>query len=85
MNDLTVLREKNPAVAESIEAWLRKYQRAYKFADVADQATFYEGMVEMGRHVATNTAGASLEVKVSTEGVSSVEVSATPKSSSPSS
>lgn len=85
MNDLTVLREKNPAMAESIEAWRRKYQKTYNFADVADQATFYEGMVEMGRHVATNAGGASLEVKVSTEGVSHVEVTATPKASSPSS
>lgn len=85
MKDLTILREKNPAMAESIEAYRRKYEKTYNFSDVADQATFYEAMVEMGRHVATNAAGASLELKVSTDGVSHVEVTATPKSSSPSS
>jgi hypothetical protein len=80
MQDLTILREKNPAMAESIEAWRRKYQRNYDFNDSADQATFYEGMLEFGRHVATNAYGANVSLSVSTQGVSGLSVSVMPKS-----
>jgi hypothetical protein len=81
MSDLTITKEKNPAAAKFIETWRSKYQRSYDFTDVADQAIFYEGMLEMARFVATNNGGANLEVAASTEGVSGVTVAALPRSS----
>lgn len=78
MSDTTILREKKPAVAEFVEQWRSKYQRQYDFSKTEDQANFYEGMLEMARHIATNNAGADLSAQVSTMGVSSVPVMVIP-------
>lgn len=78
MSDLTILRENNPASAEFVEAWRQKYQRSFDFSSTEDQAIFYEGMVELARHIATQTGAARLGVTVSTKAVSEVSVSVTP-------
>lgn len=74
MSDTTILRTKKPAVADFIDQWRAKYQRQYDFTKTEDQADFYEGMLEMARHVATNNNGAGVQVTASTEGVSGVQV-----------
>lgn len=75
MSDLTVLREKNPALAEFVQAWESKYQRAYDLSEVGQQADFYEGVLEMARHIAKTNSGANLRVGVSTTGVSELLIS----------
>lgn len=78
MDDLTILREKNPTAAEFVEGWQKKYQGDYDFSLVEDQALFYEGMVEMARYVAKNNSGAGLKVSTSTTGVQSISVNLMP-------
>jgi hypothetical protein len=78
MSDTVILNNNNPAVAEFVDAWRKKYQKTYDFSDPKEQATFYEGMLEIARHVATNTATGTLAVAVGTEAVSEVRVAATP-------
>jgi hypothetical protein len=70
MSDTTILKEKNPAVAEFVEQWRAKYQKSFNFSNTEDQADFYEGMLEIARHIATNSAGAFLQIQVSNSGVS---------------
>ncbi len=74
MSDLTITKEKNPEVAQFIEHWRSKYQRAYDFSNPEDQATFYEGCLEMARHIATTNWRGSLAVTANTDGVSGVAV-----------
>jgi len=81
MSDTTILREKHPAVAEFVEHWRAKYQRHYDFSKTEDQADFYEGMLEIARHIATNGAGANITVATSTSGVSGLNVSVSPLAS----
>ena len=75
MSDLTVLKEKNPAVAEFVQAWEAKYQRTYDLSEVGQQADFYEGVLEMARHVAKTNSGVTLKIGVSTTGVSEMLIS----------
>jgi hypothetical protein len=79
MSDIEILKEKNPSVAEFVESWRRKYQRGYDFSRVEDQAIFYEGMLELGRHIPLHSGTASLSVHANTCGVGQVEVHAHPK------
>jgi hypothetical protein len=79
MKDITILKEKNPSMAAYIEAWRNRYQRSYDFSKTEDQATFYEGLVEMGKHVPINSGLASIELKVNSEGVESLTFATTPK------
>ena len=78
MSDTTILRENNPETAQFVEAWRAKYQRAYDFTDEVEQANYYEGVVEMARHIATSGGSASLSAEVSTKGVSEVRSLASP-------
>jgi hypothetical protein len=79
MSDLTILKEKNPAVAEFVEAWKKKYARDYDFSKTADQADFYEGVLEMTRHMAVNSVTGRLLVVPTTTGVGKLEVCAAPQ------
>jgi hypothetical protein len=79
MSETTILRERNPAVAEFYEHWKARYQRNYDFSKTEDQADFYEGMTEMARHIATNSAGAFLQSQVSNSGVTDVMAGASLK------
>lgn len=72
MSDLTITKEKNPNSAFFIERWRAKYQRQYDFSKAEEQALFYEGSVEMARHIATTSEGANLHCAASTTGVDNV-------------
>lgn len=77
-DDLTVLRENNSAEAEFVQAWREKYERAYDFSKDEDQATFYEGAMEMARHIAITSKTGSLDSICSTHGVSQIVLNSTP-------
>lgn len=78
MSDTAILREKNPEAADFVERWRSKYQRSFNLQDPADQATFYEGVLEMARHMAFASQTASVNLDVNNNGVSSLRLSAVP-------
>ena len=78
MSDLELLKQNKPAVAELIEQWRAKYNKTFDLTDPAEQADFYEGLVELGRHVASVSIFATLDIKVSIDGVSGLTVTAKP-------
>ncbi len=78
--DTTVLRERNPATAEFVEAWRSKYERTFDLTDEAEKANFYEGMTEMARHIATSADTVSLAAMLNIDGVSQVSANAIPHS-----
>lgn len=80
MDDMIVLRERNPATAEFVEVWRAKYGRSFDLTDEAEKATFYEGMVEMARHIATSSELAGLVVVPSSNGVMQIVANAMPSS-----
>lgn len=69
-----ILTEKNPKLAEFLDRWSNKYNRSYNFSDTSDQAIFYEGVVELARHVASETSGANMSITTNTAGVGSLQV-----------
>lgn len=70
MDDLAVLRQKNPQLADFIQLWREKYQRNYDFDDnnEVEKANFYEGAAVMARHMAIAGKTANLTVEVGTTG-----------------
>lgn len=82
MSDITVLKERNPATAEFVIAWRQKYERTFDLTDDAEKANFYEGMIEMARHIATVADTATLGAMLSVDGVSSIRADAVPHSES---
>ena len=76
MSNTTILKERNPATAEFVEVWRAKYERAFDFTDESEKAIFYEGVVEMARHIATAADTATLGVILSVDGVSSLRADA---------
>ncbi len=77
-DDMTVLRLKNPAIAEFLDQWKSKYEkRRFDLTKESDQADFYEAMLEMARHIAHVADSATLDTIVSIEGVNMLYVNAT--------
>ncbi len=82
MSDLTILDQNNPAVAEFVESWRNMFEKSYDFSKTEDQATFYEGVMQMAKHVATTNATATLKTNVSSQAVSEIVIATTCVSSS---
>lgn len=78
MDDLTVLRQKNPDLADFIDLWRKKYQKHFHFSNNVDKADFYEAMLEMARHLAIASQAASLALQISVDGVSGMHISVVP-------
>lgn len=75
---MTVLRLKNPVIAEFLDQWKNKYEkRRFDLTKESDQADFYEAMLEMARHIAHVADSATLDTIVSIEGVNMLYVNAT--------
>jgi hypothetical protein len=68
MSDLELLKQNKPDVAVFLEQWRSKYERTFDLKDVADQANFYEGVVEMARHMAVAAHAGTVQVTASNEG-----------------
>lgn len=77
--DLEVLRSRNADIAQYIEQWRNKYEgRSFDFKDDKEQADFYEGVLEMARHIAHTSDRASLTLIPNNNGISSLYVNVTP-------
>ena len=68
------LVENSPELAEAIQSIMDRFDRSYKFSKIEDQATFVEGMQEIGQHLALNNSTATLKVEVSSGGIVQVTV-----------
>ena len=81
MRDLEILRQKDPNLADFIEQWRSKYDgRVFDLENnVADQADFAEGMMEMARHMANGLVSADITLDVCNDGVTGLEISGSPK------
>ena len=78
MSDTTILRQHDQATADFIDRWRAKYRRNYDFSKTEDQPDFYEGMLEMARHIATHNSGAGVLCSASTRGVDLLSVGVVP-------
>lgn len=78
MLDLTIVKAKNPAVAEFLESWVDMYQRQYDFSLPEEQAIFYEGVMELTKHIAKNLPSACLKISNNAMGVSELNISLSP-------
>jgi hypothetical protein len=80
-NSHELLKEKHPEIYAFVNNWTKKYSKAYDLSQEGDQADFYEGILEMARHIALNskTAGISLELNV--DGVDGLSISCIPQRS----
>ena len=79
MSDMEILKQNKPEVAEVLAQWRRKYERGFDFSNSAEQANFYEAMLELGRHLASTASSASIQLGVSNLGVDRVSISVTPE------
>ena len=76
--DMTILRQNKPAIAEFIDDWKNRYEnRKIDLTQESGQAEFYEAMVEMARHIAHVSDSVTLNTLVNNLGVDTVYVKAT--------
>jgi hypothetical protein len=75
-----VLRQKNPSLADLVDRWNSRFKRSYDFTWTRDQADFYEGVLEMARHMASASSTGQLELSVSPDGPTSLKLNVTPLS-----
>jgi len=80
MSDMELLKQTRPDVAEFLERWRERYGGDRNLEQESDKAEFYEGVLELARHIAQTSTNATLHVDVSTEGVSGVRITSVPKS-----
>lgn len=73
-DDLTVLRQKNAAEADFIQVWRNKYQRKFDFSIEKDKADFYEGLLELAKHIPIGSSVAAVNISASTDGISGLSV-----------
>lgn len=79
-DDMTILRFKNPNLADYLDNWRKKNEgRTFDFSNPHHQSEFFEALSEMGKHIAHTAQTASLKTVISVDGVSTVYVSVTPK------
>lgn len=74
MSDKEILKQKNPQLAEFIEQWQAKYDKTFDLTTKEGQAIFYEGILEMARHMAIDLKSVTLKIDVCNEGVSGLNV-----------
>jgi len=78
--DTTVLRQKNPEVANLVDQWCQRFQgRNFDLNKIEDRADYVEAMTELARHIAMHSAVASMKISINTAGVSSYEGLAIPR------
>lgn len=74
MNNYTIMKERNPQAAEFLERWEAKYGRFFDLKTQAERASLYEGLLEMARFISQNNQTAKIDMRISTEGISSLEM-----------
>jgi hypothetical protein len=80
--EISILKDKNPAIAGFVESWKKKYEKKFDLKDSEQQAIFYEGMLELARFVAKSSESASLRTTLCTSGISEVIIAIMPSDSS---
>ena len=74
-----LLEQRNPDIAAFVRYWEGKYNRTIDLNNSAEQANFYEALVELARHVAVASDSVTLDLHTSVDGVSGLRVASTPK------
>jgi len=75
MSDLEILKQDNPDLVQLLERWRSKYERSFDLKDPAEQATFYEGVLEIARHMAVTAETGTAKLTVSNVGVAGLTLS----------
>lgn len=79
MEELTILKQRKPNIAEFLEHWrAQNERRTFDFSTESGKADFFEAWAEMGKHIAHVSTHASLTTVLSVDGVSSVYANVTP-------
>jgi len=77
---IEILRNKNASLADLTERWRSRYSRSYDLSSARDQADFYEGVLEMARHMASASSTGRLELNISPDGPSCLTLNVIPLS-----
>ena len=75
-----ILRQKNPTLADLVDRWNSRYNKSFDLTSTKDQADFYEGVLEMARHMASSSNTGRLELTVSPDGPVALRLNVTPLS-----
>ena len=78
MEQTQILRQKNPTLADLVDKWNSRFAKSYDFNSTKDQADFYEGVLEMARHMASASSTGRLELEVSPDGPTSLKLNVIP-------
>lgn len=78
MEQTQILRQKNPTLADLVDRWNSRFAKSYDFNSAKDQADFYEGVLEMARHMASASSTGRLELEVSPDGPTSLKLNVIP-------
>ncbi len=73
-----ILKQRKPDVAQFVDRWQQKYQRTFDLKDQAEQACFYEGVLELARHLAAASQSATARISLSIDGVTGLTIAAQP-------
>jgi hypothetical protein len=74
-----ILQQKNPSLADLVQRWHSKYaNRSYDLTSARDQADFYEGVLEMARHMASASSTGQLQLNVGPNGPNGLQMLVTP-------
>jgi hypothetical protein len=74
-----ILQQKNPSLANLVQRWTSKYaDRSFDLTSVKDQADFYEGVLEMARHMASASSTGQLQLNVGPSGPNGLKLLVTP-------
>lgn len=74
-----ILQQKNPSLADLVQRWQSKYaNKSYDLTSVKEQADFYEGVLEMARHMASASKDGRLQLTVGPNGPNGLQLLVTP-------
>lgn len=75
---MELLIQNNPALSDLVTRWKSKYERSYDLSSVLDQADFYEGVVEIARHMAAASSSGRMELTVNPNGPCTLSLNVVP-------
>ena len=75
---MEILIQNNPVLADLVSRWKSKYERSYDLSSVLDQADFYEGVMEITRHMAAASSTGRMELSVNPNGPCTLNLNVVP-------
>ena len=79
MDELTILKQRKPQIAQFLEQWRSKNERrTFDLSSESDQASFYEALQDMGRHIAHMSSKVTISTIISVDGVDTVYLNVVP-------